>query len=1299
MLRRSFLLFSATFLFVYSAFSGTIIREYKFNPPSVTDKSGMVTVEMDGCVIAGSPGEPALPVYGVRLLLPPGEVITSIEITSTSGRIITDEGIELDPIQEPYPISFPGPINPTPGDPAIYGSDELFPKELTTGMQSHFMCGYSIGYFSLYPVQYRPVSGEISYFPSITVEITTSTSAEAVEAHGQNYRGSAADRNRLQGKVENPEESVSYGALIEGTDDPNIPYLLITTASMADFFIPLLEFKNTCGYPTEMVMMSEILSNYSGMDDQDKIRNCIMDYYQNFNTSYVLLGADDEFLPHRGLYATLSGEIDYDIPGDIYYAGLDGNWDYDGDGIFGETGEGDLVAEVIIGRAAVDDVVEAINFTYKQLLYQSNPVVGELELGLMVGEDLGWITWGSDLKEEIRLGTYYTAGFSANFTVNTLYETPSWSFSGMNDLRPLLNDGAHLVNHMGHCNTTYMMKLNNSHVTDYNFTNNGINHNFYIVYSQGCYCGSFDNRTGNGSYVSDCISEKFSTIAHGAVCMITNSRYGWGNYSGTNGPSQFYDREFFDALFGEDIFLIGEANQDSKEDNIPFLSVATLWVYYQLNLFGDPMLDIWTAEPMALNPNHSPNVILGSTEFTVEVPGVTGAFCAMSDDNGLLGTAYTDEQGTVVIEFPNPVFSQDTLTLAITYHNYLPYIVQLGVAPPDIPCVIVDEATINDEDFGDGDSILDLGESGYFALNFHNIGLMEATGVHAELTCEDVYINILNDSVYIGIIPPESVIEMDEAFEFAVSTEVEDGHEINCLVTIRDGVDSVWTQNFEFQISAPVIIVSEVEIINGENGHLPIGGTPDIQIILGNIGSGELRYCTADVMTDNPHITVYTSSASAELIESGENAALEPALNLKVLPTCPENSVIPFYLEISDEPGYHHQIIFELAVGGFFDDMEGGAVEWTHENCTVGYEDQWHLTSNRNHTPDGSCAWHNGEANGGNYHNLSDAGLITPMMEYTGSAKLIFWHWMEAETSSAYPGEAFDGGMVEMSYNGSPFFQLFPEGGYPYTIRESSSQPCPFAAGTPVYSGQHDWEEAVFDLAIIPLGGEVQFRFRFGSDGAVTGEGWYIDDVKLVFYSPIAPPSNFNVEGTNDPIHLTWNSPVFEGEFEPKSGSRQGESLLSYNVYRNSELLADGIAALEYFDPLEGMPFGEYAYQVSALFSQGESQLTEPIIVEFNGMSAAGNSSDVPGEYSLDQNWPNPFNPETNFRFGLPEGGEVSLVIYNIMGREIVRLADGFKPAGYHNISWKAENLPSGIYLYRLKAADFTACGKMLLIK
>ena len=89
----------------------------------------------------------------------------------------------------------------------------------------------------------------------------------------------------------------------------------------------------------------------------------------------------------------------------------------------------------------------------------------------------------------------------------------------------------------------------------------------------------------------------------------------------------------------------------------------------------------------------------------------------------------------------------------------------------------------------------------------------------------------------------------------------------------------------------------------------------------------------------------------------------------------------------------------------------------------------------------------------------------------------------------------------------------------------------------------------------------------------------------------------------------------------------------------------------------------------------------------------------IPENYSLSQNYPNPFNPETEIRYEIPREGEVQLVVYNVMGQEVVTLVNTHQSAGAHVVKWNADEMSSGIYFYRLKINDFTATRRMVLMK
>jgi len=90
---------------------------------------------------------------------------------------------------------------------------------------------------------------------------------------------------------------------------------------------------------------------------------------------------------------------------------------------------------------------------------------------------------------------------------------------------------------------------------------------------------------------------------------------------------------------------------------------------------------------------------------------------------------------------------------------------------------------------------------------------------------------------------------------------------------------------------------------------------------------------------------------------------------------------------------------------------------------------------------------------------------------------------------------------------------------------------------------------------------------------------------------------------------------------------------------------------------------------------------------------------EIPNTYRLYQNYPNPFNPVTKIKFGLPKNDNVKLVVYDVLGREIIVFVNEYKTANTYEVDFDGTNLSSGIYFYKLEATDFFAVKKMLLVK
>ena len=389
---------------------GTNILDYSFEKPIIADgfKEPYKLITIPGLTNHAFPGEPVIPFKTARILIPHDEEIQDIQVIS--GNKIYLGKFYLQPAQEAFPLSYRGKIEETPPNEVIYNSKEPYPENLYSKVGIQQKRGYQILILNLYPIEYNPKSMDLSYFDSFKVVVKTKKAGIREESL---FRGLSQDRGLLYTIVDNPEVIRTYdfevkmqrsSPLLQGQCD----YVIITNDELKNAprpynFQALADWKNSRGITTTIVTVEEIYANYSGVDNQTKIRDFIRDAYLNNGITYVLLGGDadgadvggesgDNIVPVRGLWAWDHETDPPNIPSDLYYACLDGTYDYDGDGTYGEPNDGpaggevDLMAEVYVGRAPVDSASELSNFVRKTINYESSSNAPYLRDVWMVGE-------------------------------------------------------------------------------------------------------------------------------------------------------------------------------------------------------------------------------------------------------------------------------------------------------------------------------------------------------------------------------------------------------------------------------------------------------------------------------------------------------------------------------------------------------------------------------------------------------------------------------------------------------------------------------------------------------------------------------------------------------------------------------------------------------------------------------------------------------------------------------------------------------------------------------------------------
>jgi len=133
-------------------------------------------------------------------------------------------------------------------------------------------------------------------------------------------------------------------------------------------------------------------------------------------------------------------------------------------------------------------------------------------------------------------------------------------------------------------------------------------------------------------------------------------------------------------------------------------------------------------------------------------------------------------------------------------------------------------------------------------------------------------------------------------------------------------------------------------------------------------------------------------------------------------------------------------------------------------------------------------------------------------------------------------------------------------------------------------------------------------------------------------------------------------------------------------------------------DPEFNPASGEQYYAQAVISGEHMSDAIVSVEIDFFS-SVEDGAGQMPAKYALHQNYPNPFNPTTEIRFDLVKSQRVKLSVYNMLGQEVARLADGEMTAGFHHVNFDGSRLSSGIYFYRLETPAFTKMRKMVLVK
>jgi hypothetical protein len=206
---------------------------------------------------------------------------------------------------------------------------------------------------------------------------------------------------------------------------------------------------------------------------------------------------------------------------------------------------------------------------------------------------------------------------------------------------------------------------------------------------------------------------------------------------------------------------------------------------------------------------------------------------------------------------------------------------------------------------------------------------------------------------------------------------------------------------------------------------------------------------------------------------------------------------------------------------------------------------------------------------------------------------------------------------------------------------------------------------------------------------SLSPSGYFYGNEATAYVPLIVPVEliNFTAEVTGKDVTLNWKTAT-----ETNNMGFEIERMFSKDVWETAGFIeGHGTTSDEksYFFKDNNLKSGSYNYRLKQIDLDGTYEYSQVVEVEIN----------VPDEYNLSQNFPNPFNPVTTIQFNLPQNEYVTLKIFDVLGNEVATIASGEFNAGSHKIEFSADKLSSGIYLYRITAGKYTNVKKLQVLK
>ncbi len=920
------------------SFAQTVQKTYYFGTPMVSEMNGYDVLRFADTYNNGVPGEATLPYQAVSLLLPQNTDAQNITVEYSD--FVELEGIyNLMPQQSARPLSSTEPLVIEKNE-EFYRSENVYPEITYSKVNTQYLNGCSFAFAQFTPVRYVPATGKVSYAKSVTVTVELTASKAD---HSSKLWMTPEVQARVERLAQNPEAVQEYTS--RGRSLGGYEILVITPQQWVSHFDEYVAFYEARGLRTHVTALEDILANFAGRDNAEKVRTYIDQEYTNEGIEMVLLGGDSNVVPWRAFWCEVGDERD-NLPADMYFVCLDGTWNDDNDEYWGEVGEDDLLPELAIARMPFNNELQFNNMMHKTLEYQANPVLGEFHDVILGGEHLGDGYYGStDLNMLIGGSSqfgYTTVGIPEDYNFIKIYADGPTGWSGSTFKKAINEYGGQYVHHVGHANTDYVAGWYVNTTDDNSFAQlDGVHHNYNFFHSHGCICGDFTH---------SCMLERLVNISTGFVASTGNSRYGWYQPWG-DGMAAHLHREFIDAYYNDRLPYIGTAFVEMKIMTAPYVTTpwgddgAMRWNLYDINILGDVAVCPWLDEPFRPEVSYASALTVGTTTMPIDITKrgepQSNFRCSLFHNGELLAFGMTDANGHADVNFAlgESLDVIDTLQLIITGPNAYPQTIDI-VGIDNTTAFVYPQGIDIHGDFLFGTNIS-------MDVDFRNAGAVDATNVIATLSTASDFVTLSKSTVNVGNINGGATVTVNDAFDVEVANNIPDETYVDFVMTCTDGTN-VWTRDVFFQAVAPVLNINELtyaETVGNMNGFLDPGETFTVTVKGKNTG-----HCVAEdphiiASVDLDYITIVNNDVHFNNV--GVNSTYQQAIEFQIANDAPEGNVLTVNLNVLTGQ-YSSEKSLVLTIGTVKEDFESG--DFSQFNWQLEGDANWFITDTVAHS-------------------------------------------------------------------------------------------------------------------------------------------------------------------------------------------------------------------------------------------------------------------------------------------------------------------------------------------------------------